>query len=300
MERESLAPDGGVSPIARPWSVDLCFTGFVLATAAVTLVFAGRVPHAVPVALAHLAALAVFLGVKRAARAHRAWRAVYLILPFGFTLALFTGMGFIIPHLRAWRGDAALAALDHAIFRSEPTRWLDLTPLTAGLLQICYLAYYFVPVVLAVDLAVRRSFWTLLHYSGVIVGCFFLTYVGYYLVPAVGPRSFYVYDAPLPLTGVPLWINHTIDYLENIKLDAFPSGHTAIAALCLALLFRQSRMLGWLMTPLVAGLVVSTVALRYHYAVDVIAGLLCTMLWLRYAAPLMERHDLGIVPTPAA
>ena len=84
---------------------------------------------------------------------------------------------------------------------------------------------------------------------------------------------------PLPLGATAQAIHDFLDRIENIKLDAFPSGHTALSVLCLVILFKlRSRAAKWLV-PGVIGLIVSTVSLRYHYAVDVLAGLLCVPLW---------------------
>ena len=54
--------------------------------------------------------------------------------------------------------------------------------------------------------------------------------------------------------------------------DIFPSGHTIIALLVVWQAARH-KLRGWLLLiPLVCGLVLGTVYLRYHYGVDVLAG----------------------------
>ena len=55
---------------------------------------------------------------------------------------------------------------------------------------------------------------------------------------------------------------------------SFPSGHTIIALLVLWQAARH-RVRGWpFLVPIVAGLICGTVYLRYHYGVDVLAGII--------------------------
>ena len=82
-------------------------------------------------------------------------------------------------------------------------------------------------------------------------------------------------------------IQETLNALENTKTDAFPSGHTAVALMTLyyAGKFRE-RVLVALLIPAIAGLIVSTVYLRYHYVIDVSAGIALTALTVYLAPPV--------------
>lgn len=278
--------------LRRWWAVDRFLAGFLVATMLLVGLAWSRIPAAGGVIAAHAAALALHLALKRTAVRGPVWLLAYLLSPLALVLGIFSAMGWIIPHLRAETMDASLAWWDLQVFGSDPTRWFDsMSPGAATLLQLSYTSYYFLFVAIAVVLLWRRDLRELLHVSGTIVGCFLTTYVGYYLVPAHGPRTYFAYDEPLPLTGVARGIHDLLDQLEKIKLDAFPSGHTALSVLTLALLFRLRARIAWLIAPFVAGLIVSTVALRYHYAVDVLAGLLCTLLWYPFGYRLVRYLD---------
>jgi membrane-associated phospholipid phosphatase len=71
-------------------------------------------------------------------------------------------------------------------------------------------------------------------------------------------------------------------WAEHNPTDAFPSGHAAVALLCLFRARRVSARLAWCYVPLVAGIIFSTVYLHYHYVVDVLGGavLACAGAWL--------------------
>ena len=78
---------------------------------------------------------------------------------------------------------------------------------------------------------------------------------------------------------------------DLIHLNAFPSGHTAVTLVYLAILFVESRRLAWIFLPLVAGLIVATVALRYHYLIDVVAGVVVAAAWIFVGMPAVFRFD---------
>ena len=93
------------------------------------------------------------------------------------------------------------------------------------------------------------------------------------------------------MSGLGGWIYRTIDNLDNIGLNAFPSGHTAVTLLCLALIWREDRRLAFLVAPVCAGLILATLALRYHYAVDVLAGGAVALFWIVVGLPAALRFD---------
>lgn len=284
------------SPLApRRWlALDVIAFSFVGATILVVLLHFTEVRRAPLVVAGHLALL-LFYGLLRWGSTFRpALLTAFIVYLFAFVLAIFQAMGLIIKHVRGGaRMDRELAALDLRIFGSDPTRWLEslLNPWTTLLLEICYSSYFFLPVILTALVLRRRQYAKFFSYAATIVGCFFTTYVGYYLVPAYGPRAYLDYAEPLPLGAVAGALYATIDALDLIKLNAFPSGHTAVSLVCLAILWRESPRLGRLCAPLVLGLIVATVALRYHYLIDVFAGALVAALWVPFGMRLVFRFD---------
>jgi membrane-associated phospholipid phosphatase len=272
--------------------VDYMMVGYLGATVLLVLAFWGRIPHAPWVALAHAGMGAIYVGLKLLSRTRPRLRLVYQLSPMAITPLIFSALGLIIPYLRAWTADAALAEIDIALLGSDPTRWFDGMPwYAASTLQYCYLSYYFMFVFGAVVFLYRRRFQTFFSILAVINGCLFTTYIGYYLIPALGPRSFYTYPDPLPLGVTALAIHNALDAAEGIKLNAFPSGHTALSVLCLLILTRiRSRLANWSQLP-VMGLIIATIALRYHYAIDIVAGLACALFWFSPGMNLVFRLD---------
>jgi len=78
---------------------------------------------------------------------------------------------------------------------------------------------------------------------------------------------------------------------ELTKKDCFPSAHAAITLACGYYSFRIGRFWGWLFLPIVLGIVVSTVYLRYHFVVDLIVAILLTVIVITLLERLHNRFD---------
>jgi membrane-associated phospholipid phosphatase len=114
---------------------------------------------------------------------------------------------------------------------------------------------------------------------GVVLG-FYLSFLGYFLFPAIGPRFTLTHLQTVDLHGIfsADTIRDTLNFLERFKQDAFPSGHTAVVLLVLFYAWQFVRGLFWVFLPVVVALIFSTVYLRYHYMVDVLAGIALAVL----------------------
>lgn len=216
-------------------------------------------------------------------------------LHVGFTvvmvLMLFNSLGQLIPHVRPVTYDQELIRIDHALFGVHPTVWMErlVSPVLTAVLQFAYISYYFIPVALGVTLIAhgrRAEFEEALF--GIIL-CFYLSYLGYLLVPAVGPRFALQHLQTSGLQAGPFItsLQEILNRLEHNKTDAFPSGHTAIALVSLMYAWKlREKLLFRLLVPVVLALLVSTVYLRYHYVIDVIAGIALAAMTMILAAPL--------------
>jgi len=111
--------------------------------------------------------------------------------------------------------------------------------------------------------------------SGLMVVSF-LGLLGYLLVPAIGPIYTLRNQYTVPLHQS-LWVfNREVDFMDfaRIRRDVFPSLHVAISFVVWLYAYRNSKKLFWILSPLVLSLWLSTLYLRYHYLIDVVAGLI--------------------------
>ena len=135
--------------------------------------------------------------------------------------------------------------------------------------------------------------------SGLMVVTF-LGLLGYILVPAIGPM-YSLHDAyTVPLSQPISIFNQQLEFMDlaRIHRDVFPSMHVAISFLVWLYALRNSRPLFWVLSPLVLSLWVSTIYLRYHYLIDVVAGLLLAPASFLLANWLFARFGNLAVPIP--
>ncbi len=199
--------------------------------------------------------------------------------------------------------DYLLIGLDKTIFGTDPTAYLDriATPGLTEFLQICYSSFYLMWVILGFDLLRDRNEEGFIFFLFVLMYGFYTSYVGYFLVPAIGPRftlhDFSNLDAELPGLVITHFLRDVINSGESIRnvaeaavhaqRDCFPSGHTEMTIITIAAAIKYRAKSAMVIIPLGAGLIFATVYMRYHYAVDVIAGVLFAILvlstggWLR-------------------
>ncbi len=205
--------------------------------------------------------------------------------------SIFNSLGALIAGIHRTTFDAYLISIDHALFGVHPTVWMErlISPTLSAVLQFAYLTYYFIPISLGTVLIARSRFGAFEEVLFGILLCFYVSYIGYLLLPAIGPRFTLGHLQTGSLQASPFIekIQDALNGLEKNKTDAFPSGHTAVSLMSLyyAWKTREKRLFIGLI-PVVAGLIVSTVYLRYHYVIDVIAGIALTALTI-YLAPIL-------------
>jgi len=239
----------------------------------------------------HLAGTALLLFEIRRPNWSSVWFRHWYPLPYVATC--YKEMAYLIPAMRMRDADAFLANLDHSLWGVHPTVWLERiqTPVFTEFLQIVYTL--FVPAVLlpAFLLWRKRNYAGFQYFAFLIALGYLVSYVGYLIVPARGPRFLLVPLQHEPLRGVWLFqeMQTTLDRLESAHYDCFPSGHTELTILA----WWSTRLFGksWLFLVYFAYtlcIIFATVYLRYHYSVDVLAGILVAV-FLIALAPVIYR-----------
>jgi membrane-associated phospholipid phosphatase len=190
--------------------------------------------------------------------------------------------------------DRELQAIDYRLFGVQPSVWLERFhhPWLTELLFICYSAFFVWQLSLGVILYLRNNN-DFADYFLTVVLFYMLSYVGYVLVPAIGPRFDLAESYSVPLRGV--WLGDTIkDSFLNMPMlrDCFPSGHTGLTLLVLTRAWTK-KAYGFfaIMLPFAMLLVFSTVYGRFHYVTDLlcalpfVVGILCLDACLRQLLP---------------
>jgi membrane-associated phospholipid phosphatase len=189
--------------------------------------------------------------------------------------------------------DAALIAWDQRLFHCQPSVALQrfVTPSLTAWMQFAYNSHIFITFLVPCFVYLRRSQSDFRRMMSGLVTLAFLGFVGYTLVPAVGPLYALKSQFTVPLYQPYELIQRGKDFMDfaRIRRDVFPSMHVAFSFLVWLYAYRHSRRLFWVLSPLVLSLWVSTVYLRYHYLVDCVAGFVLVPLCLYLGDYLFQR-----------
>jgi membrane-associated phospholipid phosphatase len=263
-----LAPPGD-----DPFAADRVVVAYLAALAAVAI----ACQPDPTLLLARVAGLVVLIAAAARWRTScAAARVAHDFLPVLGVVCAFEWTGSVVGVANPRRWDAALAAVDRALFGTFAERWfaaLGRPWWLTDLACISYVAYYVMPVAIAVALYARGRHVEFRRFAFAVVTAFLFSYVCYFVLPASGPRVAQGDEARV-LGGsvVSAGVRAFIRAAEGNQLDAFPSGHTLLSLYVLSL--------GWRLLPrwrvglaaVTTAIVFSTVYLSFHYVVDVVVG----------------------------
>ncbi|HZE73391.1 MAG TPA: phosphatase PAP2 family protein [Pyrinomonadaceae bacterium] len=257
-----------------PWAIDKLILTYLAATSVLEVIFCAQIPQAWWLLLLKVAGVGLIVVARRsetmASWLFRNW------YPAIYVAACYKELNYLIPALRSGTADAALARFDLATLRVNPTVWIERLqmPLLTEYLQIVY--SLFIPAVLLVAYLLwrQRRLEEFRFYGFLISMGYLVSYVFYFLVPARGPRFLLSQIQHTQLEGLWTfnWFRNLLDNLEGIHYDCFPSGHTEQTLLAWWTSQRLSRKVFYIFTIFTASQLFSTVYLRYHYVVDLVAG----------------------------
>lgn len=207
--------------------------------------------------------------------------------------------------------DPALIRVEGWLFGGQPSLWLMERYPSRWLSEVLYAAYFSYYLMIAgvgVALFVRdRGQFD--HFVSVVSLVFYVCYAFYVFLPVVGPRIFYQDWAAL---GLPMevrpavvpafpeavragWFHRLMRGIYDVfeaQGAAFPSSHVAIAWVTAFFSFRYLPRIAWVHAGAAVLLCVATVYCRYHYVIDVAAGVLVAALLLPAANAAYARWGL--------
>ena len=266
---------------------------FLLFLIGLNLVFCSRVPQWSELVAIDLAVIAAIFYLARGAHAKKSRLIIGLHRWYCYLIILFVfkEIYLMVHPIHPTDYDQVLIAIDHWVFGVNPTQWIGrfAFPLLTEVLQIAYFSYYILFIILGVELYRRYAVENFDKAAFMIVYGFYLSYLGYFSLPGVGPRftlhDFALLETELPgvfLTNtlraiinagesIPAVRDHAIDVVQR---DVFPSGHTQLTMIVMGLGFRYKVKSRWVLLAFGCTLIVATVYLRYHYVVDLVAGAL--------------------------
>lgn len=243
-----------------------------------TLIFQGQIPLWRSLLLRYTMLLGLLFVLKLSSDRKRIGKTSEFFLHFSpilFLILIYESLGDLIQHLQP-DIDPLLIQIDFFIFGVHPTIWMEqwIVPWFTDIMSLAYISYYFLPVIFIVALYLKDKMLEFDEAMFILAFGYYVSFIGYTLFPAIGPRYAMAHLYSVPLEGSLLTdlVRDVLNAIEHNKRDCMPSGHTQIVLIVLFLAYRYERFLFYIFFPLVCGLILSTVYLRYHYVIDLFVG----------------------------
>ncbi len=197
-------------------------------------------------------------------------------------LSSFFQLREILPAVSPWTDDASIYAFDLRVFGFEPSVVLDrfVNRTTTEWFAFFYFLYFLILCVHVLPIVYWSKDTVLLGRFAIGTLMMFLTaHVVYMIVPGYGPYWYLKGTFVHELEGGTFWrlVRETVD-AGGAQKDIFPSLHTAAPTFFAIFSFRHRRLVPFKYSwPVVAFLatqmIIATMFLRWHYLVDIVAGL---------------------------
>ncbi len=259
--------------------VNLAFYIFMLI---IVILYRKSVPLALVIIIMYLSIIVGTLLLVAFEHTNRILRMLRYFYPYIFIGFVFESLGFIVPYINPHNKDPILIKIDRLILGKDAALVFNFLNIkgVVDYLQVSYLAYYILPAVIILYYykknRIKRLSYTLFALS---LG-YYISYLGYIFLPAIGPRYSLSYLSHIPLNGGVVFkvVHPILNQLEHIKQDCFPSGHTEISLLVFLLFYEENKRIALLILPIVLSLILATLVLRYHYFADVVSGIIVAFL----------------------
>ncbi len=227
---------------------------------------------------AHLGLIAMVFGLAYArSRGARVLSFISHWYPPLIFLFFFEEIGLTVHAIFPGWFDEYLIRADYALFGAHPTVWIEQFSnyWLNEYMQLIYTSYFLLTIGLGAYLWMRGQRKDFSVFIASTCAAYYLCYVIFVLFPIESPYHTLRHLQQVELTGGPFtaFIN-LIEKHGRVHGGAFPSAHVAGAVTVLFSAYRFAPRIGYWLTPLVLSICVSTVYGRYHYAMDVFAGIL--------------------------
>lgn len=275
IERQQETQGSRLAPGDR---VCLATAGMVLAAITLRLPWRPQLLHLWPF---HAALFFGYWGLARALAGHRdaGWARVargFAVVAVMFTL--YSSLARVAFEVFPWNADAVLDRADRFLFLGRsPVLEAERLQSPALVEPFAFVYAFFIPYLyLSILLGLvgrpdpeREEF---------VIGfamTYGLSFVGYLLLPARGPIVHQAAQFAGPLEGG-FFLRTIVESIDAMggPHGAFPSLHVGASSYFCLFDLRHRPVRGWLYLPVVLMIAVSTVFVRYHYAVDLLAGFL--------------------------
>ena len=272
---------------------DLVVVVFFTFLTTINIIFHSRIELWLNLLILNLCVItfAFFLAFMEEKFENKFWVSVHYWYIAPLILITFKELNFLIRPIRVADYDLLFIKIDRFILHTDPTRFLAQLsfPLLTEILQIIYGMFYFLPIILAIALLRKKRYVAMDYAVFIVIYGFYLSYLGYFALPGIGPRftlhNFANINNDLPGLFLTNFVREMVNLGESltantpnpaavVQRDVFPSGHTMLTLIVMYLSVKLKSRSKYFLVPVGTLLIFSTVYLWYHYVIDLVGGAL--------------------------
>jgi hypothetical protein len=226
---------------------------------------------------------------------------LYRIAIYGSVQLSYFFLASLLPLVNTTTLDWELLALDQALFGIEPAMAMDATvsSATTEWFSFFYYGYFFVLALHVIPILLfSRHARVLGEFALGMVAVFCIGHIGYMLVPGFGPYRAMAdqFQNAFP-SGMWLDLVQVTVASGGAQMDIFPSLHTAGPTFIAMFSYRHRDKApfrhSWPVVAVFAvNIIIATMFLRWHYVIDVVAGLCLAVAALNVSCRLTRWEEL--------
>ncbi len=232
---------------------------------------------------------------------HKFWAPLlYRFAIYGTVQLSYFFLATLLPIVNVTTLDGGLYHLDLTLFGFEPALAMDriVTPLTTEWFAFFYFGYFFLLAIHVIPILLfQKSMRVLSEFALGMLTVFCIGHLVYMLVPGYGPHHALAHEFKNALPHG-MWRDMVMATVASggAQMDIFPSLHTAAPTFIVLFSFRNRDKVPFRYSwPLVGffalNIMIATMFLRWHYVIDVVAGLGIATLAFQVGVTFSRREE---------
>ena len=257
-------------------------TGYLALIGILLIFFHKNVPNWPLYSLGHGLFIILILEIVRIGEKHPEKKLLWILrtfYPAGVMLLGWSELGALVRMIFGdyWSTNLIMN-MDKFIFGVHPTVWVQqfYRPWLDELMNIFYSGYYLFFPSLVLTLYIRKKKQETLAAFSMLTFAMFTNFILFYIFPTLSP----VMEKSLQVLHSREWTGYAVAKLTRLIQanmaeggGTFPSSHITVALVASLIALRYEKILGYILIFMTFGVVISTVYLGFHHAVDPIFGL---------------------------
>lgn len=227
-----------------------------------------------------LIVIVIFLAIDSISKSKRYIKFIRLLFPFLVLVYIYRETNYLNNLFFKDNLDSIFSHFERSIFHCQPSiLFATVLPsnMFAEMMYFGYFMYYLMVISIPIYIYFFVSRYLAERSVFVIIASFVFYYLIFIVLPVIGPQFYYAGQMQkLPNGYIFGPVLRYLQHYGEAPTAAFPSSHVSICLMVLWICYKNEKKLLYLILPVSVLLLFSTVYIRAHYVIDVVAGIIFT------------------------